>query len=123
MENHLLPIHQVNKKNRPTLDFICEQIAASCDVTPTQLRSRDRTTGMVNIRCVFVLVATIYRYSAAEVSFFLSKRDHSSVCHALTCFIDFFNTNDEAIMRIVTQVQTIFPYVPIKPFRNHEYQD
>jgi chromosomal replication initiation ATPase DnaA len=121
--SHLLPIQEVNKKNRPTLAFICEQVASQCDVSTTYLRCKRRYGTIVNIRCVFIQVAFIYRYTGEEIGEFLNKRDYTTIYHALSRYIDFYNIKDEQIMHLTAQVQIIFPNVSIKPFRNHEYQD
>jgi chromosomal replication initiation ATPase DnaA len=121
--SHLIPQHQITKANRPSLDFICTQVATQCSVTKARIIAKGRSGKVVDARAVFVQIATIYRYTAEAIGNYLSNRNYTTICHALSKFANLYNTNDANITYLTAQVQNIFPNVLIKPFRNHEYQN
>lgn len=121
--SQLLPLSQITKLNKPSLELIANQVATQLCFTADDLIGRKRTTDVVNARIVFVQVAIIYRYSATNIGKYLDGRDHSTILHALALFADFYTCNDAAIISNIAQVQLVFPNVIIKPYRDNEYQN
>jgi hypothetical protein len=57
------------------------------------LAAKDRTRGLVELRCIFFFIARSMRYGLKQLGKYLGGRDHTTVIHGVNTFRNLYETD------------------------------
>jgi hypothetical protein len=91
--NHRITDDGIITLTLPELEKYFEPYLPTIFNKKVSLAAKDRTRGLVELRCIFFFVARSMRYGLKQLGIYMGGRDHTTVLHGINTFRNLYETD------------------------------